>query len=549
MPFIYTLQYKKANGQIELSTREFAKDSILVGRSEVADIRLESPRVSLSHARFSIKDGNLTIVDLNSLSGTRVNNDIIGLQKVFNGDKITIGDSIFLVESGESTWNITEQREYIAQTGEDEFVDSTLSRLDLRRKLPSIALLSFLGFLIILSLFLVYPFSTGDMKLLSTGPIANVHSTIADDCSSCHKVPFERVPDSSCTTCHNVSEHSESIKDLHSKHSSLNFRCGTCHMEHNGAKGLIPKESQLCLSCHASLSTIHPDAESKDVTSFHAHPEFRITQHDSEKNKLRTILSDKESILDTNTLKLNHRVHLEADLSGPDGLVTLQCESCHQLSQDKKSFIPVGFKKDCQSCHELDFEELNTLIKVPHKEADAVYSSLRSQYALLFLNKDGSSERKTKDRNIPKGEYTRGVHAEYISSKVIDRAREMEDQVFNSLSCAVCHEVEKKTDIEQLTEEESQFKIINPETISHWMPGAVFNHRAHQNLDCTSCHEDAKTSELTSDVMLPGIKTCLECHHDTGKDARLESNCGMCHVYHEASPLDPENRMKLKPHE
>jgi predicted CXXCH cytochrome family protein len=66
-----------------------------------------------------------------------------------------------------------------------------------------------------------------------------------------------------------------------------------------------------------------------------------------------------------------------------------------------------------------------------------------------------------------------------------------------------------------------------------WLPHASFDHSAHQLLACTSCHARANTSEESSDVLLPGIQVCRECHRSGANAA--EARCFECHVYHDWS--------------
>ena len=51
------------------------------------------------------------------------------------------------------------------------------------------------------------------------------------------------------------------------------------------------------------------------------------------------------------------------------------------------------------------------------------------------------------------------------------------------------------------------------------------------SLQQDSCHQQASTSKLTSDVLPPGIKVCQTCHHSGEEAAR--SNCSKCHQYYD----------------
>ena len=52
---------------------------------------------------------------------------------------------------------------------------------------------------------------------------------------------------------------------------------------------------------------------------------------------------------------------------------------------------------------------------------------------------------------------------------------------------------------------------------------------------CLSCHA-AKKSEDASDLMVPGITKCIECHGDKAAAERVTVQCVSCHEYH---PRDP----------
>jgi hypothetical protein len=64
-----------------------------------------------------------------------------------------------------------------------------------------------------------------------------------------------------------------------------------------------------------------------------------------------------------------------------------------------------------------------------------------------------------------------------------------------------------------------------------WFPHSRFKHDSHRLLNCTACHADAPNSRLTSDVLLPTIESCRECHKPTGG---ARTDCAECHTYHPA---------------
>ena len=66
-------------------------DALTVGRSGDCDITLPSSKVSRQHARFSAADGRVTVEDLGSSNGTRLNGRAIGsAQALMDGDRVII---------------------------------------------------------------------------------------------------------------------------------------------------------------------------------------------------------------------------------------------------------------------------------------------------------------------------------------------------------------------------------------------------------------------------------------------------------------------------
>jgi DnaJ-class molecular chaperone len=76
-----------------------------------------------------------------------------------------------------------------------------------------------------------------------------------------------------------------------------------------------------------------------------------------------------------------------------------------------------------------------------------------------------------------------------------------------------------------------------------WMIHAKFDHQAHQLVTCTECHGQAKTSNNTADVLLPGIVICQKCH--TGGRTAAVSRCSECHDYHDWSKAKPASSMHV----
>jgi hypothetical protein len=71
----------------------------MVGRSADMDVYLEDTFVSSKHALFEATADGFQVEDLRSTNGTQVNgSDIAGPRRLGVGDRVEVGDTVFLVE-------------------------------------------------------------------------------------------------------------------------------------------------------------------------------------------------------------------------------------------------------------------------------------------------------------------------------------------------------------------------------------------------------------------------------------------------------------------
>jgi hypothetical protein len=64
--------------------------------------------------------------------------------------------------------------------------------------------------------------------------------------------------------------------------------------------------------------------------------------------------------------------------------------------------------------------------------------------------------------------------------------------------------------------------------MERWLGRGNFNHAKHTQVACEKCHE-ARSSQDTTDILLPSKASCVACHSPQGGVA---SNCSECHQYH-----------------
>ena len=67
---------------------------------------------------------------------------------------------------------------------------------------------------------------------------------------------------------------------------------------------------------------------------------------------------------------------------------------------------------------------------------------------------------------------------------------------------------------------------------SDYFLNARFDHEAHEQEDCTTCHA-ADQSDSATDLLMPTLASCRECHSGAeAVQAEVPSTCAMCHSYH-----------------
>lgn len=87
-PLVFTIT---KDGQ-EIGQKEFNQRSILLGRGDAANLRVDDPKASKLHAVIDITTADeIHILDLGSTNGTKVNGEKIHRTKIKPGDEITIG--------------------------------------------------------------------------------------------------------------------------------------------------------------------------------------------------------------------------------------------------------------------------------------------------------------------------------------------------------------------------------------------------------------------------------------------------------------------------
>lgn len=339
----------------------------------------------------------------------------------------------------------------------------------------------------------------GSGKPYSAGPVARAHALFGENCGICHgsQAGFRQTAtDRACLACHDG--------PIHNTAQTSTPACSTCHVEHQGAFRSANTSDQACAQCHADLAAHdknNPAKFASGVGDFgRSHPEFAVLRPGRK---------------DPGTIQFNHQVHLDPDrpVRGPRGSIQLKCADCHR-SSGRETMAPVSYAEHCSACHPLEFDRRFSE-SVPHKEPKAVYDFVADKLTAYIA---------AHPSEIPPARNAQEWVREPLAAAQLLLWRK---------TCRQCHALSYPNGPDALPE------VAKAAITQRWLPDANFHHRAHQMVECGSCHGKVASSRQTSDVLIPGIQTCRQCHHSG--PAAAENRCFECHTYHDWSKEQPVN--------
>ncbi|MDZ4784738.1 MAG: cytochrome c3 family protein [bacterium] len=551
MKLRHTIQVIKKNGQRETRAQVFDKFPIKIGRGGSSNILFESKLISLEHAEIDLRDNNPWIFDLDSQSGVYLNNEKISKAALKTKDQVKIGDVLLSITIAQGLIDLLEERDEDKKFDPEKTALTLSAKLSLNEHLPSISKISiiFVGILLIFCFLPIFGFNRNSW---SPGRMTSNHKMIENKCESCHNGAFQSINDQQCLNCHNMSEHAEVLPQLIAQGARPQVKCVDCHIEHQGDHFLIEKESSLCVDCHGNIQGFDSQSKLLNVSTFDSHPQFKISLAKEGSHFVKVGLDSKEELKDPTPIKLNHKVHLQPGLRGPNGNVDLQCNDCHKLSADRKNIEPITFEQNCKNCHPLSFDERLPFNEVPHGDPDVVYNYLFAEYAKFALGGVSASPQIEEEFSIRKKpgftvERDTAKAVDFARDSIVQEARKSEEQLFEKTACHLCH-FEKKLD--DLSEARSNYEILKPAIPNTWMKAARFSHAAHEEVQCEDCHGSrgqlVRDSVSSEDLLLPGVETCQNCHSGEFKLSHIKSDCVMCHSYHDSKEFDFHKKRTIK---
>ncbi len=525
---------------------------LTIGRAADQAIFLPDLRAALNHASITAVGKNKYKVESLIVAGIRVNGEITYSITVGHGAVVELGSTRLTLVDLQGDFDAAVEVSTIDKSEQAAIVSkrkkpTSLSQTWISKRWPS-----WLGFFLVLGFGLLVPAAThivpGLNKILrysplpsttfwNPGEIDSAHRFFANDCTRCHKNAFLMVRDNACTSCHTSTKaHADPVK--FNIPALGDARCGSCHQDHNGDRGMISKDQRLCADCHADLKTRTKGASVvADVSDFgSSHPQFHVNLPGWSADNTFTPKSMlwSSALKENSGLKFNHLKHLDPKgLNTPDGRKNLECSNCHQPDAGGSAMKPIAFETMCHECHKLGFDTLAPDREVPHADVAAVSYTLNEFYANRGLEggyADARAPTVVQERRRPGSPPLSREERVEALAWARDRSEQAAKTVFTGKACVTCHSVNAPSAANNVWQ-------IAPVRVSGiWYSKAKFNHAKHQTSTCLDCHGGAPKSEASNDLLIPGIENCRECHAGAHAKDKVASTCIACHGYH-TSPL------------
>jgi hypothetical protein len=430
-----------------------------------------------------------------------------------------------------------------------------------------------------------------DSRVYSSGRLSKAHAVLEKQCAACHVQQASgfsaTAADSACLACHDGPPH-------HASNVNVKTACADCHVEHRGRVSLVATKNQSCAQCHGDLAIANRDSSfAKHIQSFeNGHPEFAAL-HSTAGIPAR----------DPSTIKLNHALHMKTIRHGSNGPnVQLDCANCHRTAasgdahweygdknyaaaavsytagqefepdgsqglsarkpwSDRQLMAPVKFANACAGCHLLTFDKRFDE-GAPHDNPEVIHAFLTKKFA-SYIAVHPAELREVQDPQRKLTGQAAGPSARTVSASqwVAERVAVSEELLWHK-TCAQCHATSTTplqdvkiarwdaaggqrsaapTPLAVTPGAETKLPLIAAAHVKlQWLPHARFDHDAHTGFSCAGCHANALTSTRETDILIPGIATCQQCHAPGAGFA--ESRCFECHTYH-----DWAKRKEVKP--
>jgi hypothetical protein len=544
---------RKGKGSVAYEEDIHYGDVLTLGRGSDQAIFVPDLRVALEHARITAVGAGRYKIESLIIAGIRVDDAITHATTVGAGAVVDIGTTRIQLLDPPTDFDAgvevsTIDKAEIKATAQAKAKPTQLAQTWLARRFPSWALFGAIALL-----FLILPMTTHfvppmrailpGMPLVpsqdawQSGDLQDAHHFFGSDCTQCHEKPFRWVRDESCAKCHaGTPAHADPVKFNLPELGEA--RCAHCHRDHNGSDGLIVRDQELCSDCHEGLKERTGGASLlANVADFGLdHPQFKVDlpawSAEGKYTPVRTLLGT-PGLQERSGLKFPHDKHMNPKgIKSPTGEKVLDCDSCHRPEPGGAGMQPVDFETMCQACHALTFDVTEPGRQVPHAKVPEIIYMLDEFYARRALEggvSDVTSPAIVQQRRRPGQALTRQEQFEALAW-AREKARRTAETLFTGSACTVCHAVSPGR------EAGDPWRVAPVRVAGVWYAKADFTHGSHTTMACADCH-DAATSKASTDLLIPGIDNCQQCHAGEKARDKVPTTCIGCHGYHDSEHL------------
>lgn len=549
------------DGIAEYYDTEISTDQLTIGSSPDQNVQLLGRGIALQHAMIHFSRGELTL-ECRRGEVVKINGKRRAEARLNVGDVVELAGNRLRIAQPPPGFAVAielQTTDHIdASTFENAF-RTDLSQTWLGKRTMAwtgVALVVLFGLiapLLVMTLHradkTVAEWIPGD-EFWNSGPLHQVHEqAIGDRCDTCHQKLFQRVQDSACQECHRTTHDHIMPARLALTELGPTPRCATCHREHNEpSRFLVNSGDSMCVDCHAEPEHGFGQIKIDPVLGFgpKTHPEFKpqllvpvsVQAGAGFAYEWKPLIAELDKAKERSNLKFSHIQHLDGDrvLRRSDSK-PLNCADCHRIEPDGEHFRPISMEDQCASCHELTFDPTAPDRQLPHGKPREVVLTLQDYFTRKFSDPDADSGARER-RRLPGREEEEETCEDGPLTCANRAARKEIESQFTRRGCIGCHGV-IDTQARNLFD---RFQVIPIRFARDYFPDNRFDHRSHQiqgkltgDEACLSCHT-AKNSKDSSDLMLPGLAKCTECHSDQRVAERVTLQCVNCHDYH---PRDP----------
>ncbi|MFQ5953620.1 MAG: FHA domain-containing protein [Kiloniellales bacterium] len=553
---------RRRSGNVGARDHEVSCELVRFGRSADSEAYLPDPRIRLHHATLHLRPHGL-FFEAAEQADLTLNDQACQAATVKPGDRIGLGPYEIVIIDPPPGKDLAVTVELLRQLGDDLQQLEARSRTSLEAAGLGQRRWSWALALLVLGLFLIWPVVAHFTERAAgtaietprqaaptqariwpmapdlawdTGQVSGPHGFFAANCGVCHQTAFVRVQDAACVACHTGIQH-------HADPARFTFPeltdglCQSCHKEHTGLEPIVRTDQAFCAGCHGRLQASAANTDLRDASDFGVdHPQFRpaVVVDAAAGKRQRLEPKPPDWRVERSNLKFPHHKHLKAEgLRVPAKAETkvLKCGDCHRPDPGGGGLQPIDMKRHCAECHRLQFEATAPDRVVPHGDVKEALLTVQEFYARMALRGGvAAPEAPPSVRRRPGTKLTEAARLEALGW-ARQRAAQAADYLFGRAVCKGCHEV---------TGPAGGWRVKPVLLADRWLLKGRFDHGRHETMDCVECHR-APDSQTASDVLLPGIENCQQCHGGERAADRVPSTCITCHEFHQPflGPMRP----------